>query len=181
MKRDPLAATPLTVLTPIRPGDEAELATYLERLPRGADSPFGRLRSTHFARWLIVDGLGADYPGAPWPPQRLRMRYLLFTSTFNGTVRDYLEELRVRLGPEADGVWGHCVNYPGYHRAARFRRYLRHNSLPVHMWYPAYQATVPEVRTALDLRNRHIAFARYAQGRDDKELLVAYVERFGSE
>ena len=181
MKRSPTAATPLTVLAPVRPGEEAELTAALDRMPRGEQSPFARLSSTHFARWVVVGEPGAEFPGAPWPARRLRMRYLLFTSTFNGTVRDYLEELRVRLGPEADGVWGHCVNYPGYHRAARFRRYLRHNSLPVHMWYPAYQATVPEVRTALDLRNRHIAFARYAQGRDDKELLVAYVERFGSE
>jgi hypothetical protein len=107
------------------------------------------------------------------------MRYLLFTSTFNGTVPAYLEELRTGLGAEADDVWGHCVNYPGHHRAAPFRRYLLHNSLPVHLWFAAYQATVPEVRTALDLRERHIAFARRVQGKDDKALLAAYVEEFG--
>jgi hypothetical protein len=107
------------------------------------------------------------------------MRYLLFTSTFNGKLGSYLEELRVRLGADADRVWGHCVGYPGHGDPVRFPRYLRHNRLPNHLWYPAYQATVPEIRTALDLRNRYIAFAQRAQGMCDKQLREAYIEDFG--
>jgi hypothetical protein len=179
VKRSPTAATPLTVLAPVRPGEEAELTAALDRMPRGEQSPFARLSSTHFARWVVVGEPGAEFPGAPWPARRLRMRYLLFTSTFNGKVGSYLEELRVRLGAQADQVWGHCVGYPGHHDPVRFRRYLRHNSVPVHLWYAAYQATVPEVRTALDLRDRHIAFAQQAQGMCDKQLLQAYVAHFG--
>lgn len=179
MKKDPTAATSLTVLAPIRPGDEAELATCLAQLPQGAESPFARLSSTHFARWVIIGEMASDFPGAPWPARPLRTRYLSFTSTFNSPVPEYVEELRVCLGADADRVWGHCVNYPGHHHADRFRRYLLRNRVPTHMFFAAYDATVPTVRTALDLRNRHIAFAREAQGMDDEELRQAFIEQFG--
>jgi hypothetical protein len=180
MKRDRTSATPLTLLTPIRPGEERELEAYLAQLPRDENSPFRRLSSTHFARWAVIDRLASDYAGAPSPVQPLHMSYLLFSSTFNGPVREYLEELRVRLGAEADTIWGHCVNYPGHRRPGPFRRYLLHNEVPVHLWYTAYDATVTEVRAAVDLRRRHIEFARRVQELDDdKDLHRAFIEEFG--
>lgn len=179
MKKNPTDATPLTVLTPIRPGDEADLEAHLAQLPQGEQSPFDRLSSTHFARWVIVGPLRTDYPGAPWPAPPLRMRYLLFTATFNSPVEDYVEELRTGLGADADAVWGHCVNYPGHHDAAGFRRYLRRNSLTTHQWFSAYDATVTEVRTALDLRDQHLALARRTQTMADKELRQAFIDQFG--
>jgi hypothetical protein len=172
-------ATPLTLLTPIRAGEESELAAYLAQVPRGEDSPFRRLPRTHFARWVIVDQLHRDYPGAPVPGEPLAASYLMFTSTFDGTVREYVEELRIRLGVEADGVWGHCIKYPGRRRQGPFRRYLLHNRVPVHLSYAAYDATVAEVRAATDLRNRHVALARRVQGMDDLELQKAFRAEFG--
>lgn len=168
----------LTVLTPVWPGDEGELAATLAALPEGREGPFQRLSSTHFARFVVIGELPAGFPGAPWPPQPLRMHYLLFTSTFNGPVRRYVEELRVGLGPAADAIWGHCVNYPGHDRAEPFRRYLLHNRLPVRLMFRAYDATVPEVRAALGLRTRHIAFARSAQGLDARSLQAEFLKGF---
>lgn len=179
MKKNPTDATPLTVLTPVHPGDEPELAAYLARLPQGDQSPFRRLSSTHFARWVVVGPLSTDYPGAPFPDRPLRMRYLLFTTTFNSPVPDFLAELRTRLGAEADAVWGHCVNYPGHHDAREFDRYLIRNSLPVHQWFAAYDATVTEVRNGLDLRDEHLAFARKVQQSGDEKLQQAFIDHFG--
>jgi hypothetical protein len=170
--------TPLTVLTPVRPGEERALATHLDGLHSGGQELFSRMSSTHFARWVVLDRLGADVPGRRRRARPLRMRYLLFTSTANSPVDEQLEELRLRLGPEADAVWGHCVGYPGHHRRVAFHRYLRHNSLPVPQQFAAYDATVPEVCAALDLRDRHISFAREAQGMDDVGLQQAFLRRF---
>jgi hypothetical protein len=172
------AATPLTVLTPIRPGEDRALTAHLDRWASGGESPFSRMSSTHFARWVVLDRLGSDIPGGRRRERPLRMRYLLFSSTSNSPAAEHLEELRLRLGPEVDAVWGHCVGYPGHHRRVAFHRYLRHNSLPIHQRFAAYDAAVPELRAALDLRDRHIAFAHDVQGMDEEQLHQDFLRRF---
>jgi hypothetical protein len=109
------------------------------------------------------------------------MRYLLFTSTSNRSPEDHVEDLRTALQRHADAVWGHCVGYPGHDRAAQFRRYLLHNRLPIHRWSPAYDATVQEVRDALDLRRRHAELAMRTQRADDLELHDAFLAEFGND
>jgi hypothetical protein len=149
--------TPLTVLTPVRPGEEQHLADRLAGMPTGSDSPFHRLSGTHFARWVPV-GHGGRRRGLV-PVDLPVSLYLLFTATFDGPVDDFIDELRVRIGDVADAVWEHCVGYPGHLERDRFRRYLNHNTLPIHRDFAAYYATVAEVRRALRLRERHIGFA----------------------
>ena len=170
---------PLTVLTPVHPGREERLSAYLRAIPQDEGSPFRRLPGTHFARWVVVDRLREGYLGAPFPPTPLRGSYLLYTSTFDSTVVEHVEELRIRLGAEADAVWEHCVGYPGRRQQGRFRRYLLHNRIRENIWHRAYDATVPEIRAALDLRCQHIEFARHTQGLDDEDLHREFLERFG--
>jgi hypothetical protein len=149
--------TPLTVLTPVCPGEEQRLADHLAGMPTGEDSPFHRLAGTHFARWVFV-GHGGRRRGLV-PVDLPVSLYLLFTATFDGPVDGFIEELRVRIGGVADAVWGHCVGYPGHLERDRFRRYLNHNTLPIHRDFVAYDVTVAEVRRALRLREQHIGFA----------------------
>ncbi len=172
-------ATPLTVLTPVVPGREGTLREALARLPEAADSPFGRVAETHFARWVVIAGAPWRYRGLPRRTRPLRMQYLLFTSTANRPAEEYVEDLRTGLGSDADAVWGHCVGYPGHDRPAEFRRYLLHNRLPVHRWFAAYDATVQEVHDALALRRRHADLAGRTQGDDDLGLREAFLEEFG--
>jgi len=160
------------------PGGLLRVPTHLDGLGRDGPDPFARMSSTHFARWVILDRLGADIPGRRRRARPLRMQYLLFTSTAHSPIDEQIEELRLRLGPEADAVWGHCVGYPGHHRRVAFHHYLRHNSLPVPQQFDAYDATVPEVRAALKLRERHIAFADAVQKMDDAQLQLAFLRRF---
>jgi hypothetical protein len=173
--------TPLTVLTPVRPGEEDALIRSLSRLPHGGDSPFGRVAETHFARFVVLSGAPWRVPGVPRRCRPLRMRYLLFTDTSNRPPEDHVEDLRTALRGHADAVWGHCVGYPGHDRAAEFRRYLLHNRLPVHRWSSAYDATVREVLHALDLRRRHAELAMSAQRAEDLELHKAFLAEFGDD
>ncbi|MGY1690667.1 hypothetical protein [Geodermatophilus sp. SYSU D01105] len=172
-------ATPLTVLTPVVPGEEGALRESLARLPAAGDSPFSRVAETHFARVVVLSGAPWRYRGLPRRTRPLRMQYLLFTSTANRPPERHVEDLRDGLGPDADAVWGHCVGYPGHDRAAEFCRYLLHNRLPVHRWFAAYDATVQEVGDALDLRRRHARFAGQTQGCDDVDLQAAFLTEFG--
>jgi hypothetical protein len=172
-------ATPLTVLTPIRAGAEAVLAVRLRALPDGEGSPFHGLPGVHFARLVVIDRLREGYPGAPLPPSSLAAGYLLFTSTFDGTVAEHLAELRTRLGRRADDIWGHCIDYPGHDRQQQFLKYFLRNRIRENRWHRAYDATVPEIRAALDLRRRHVKFALRAQGLGEQELREAFRAEFG--
>jgi hypothetical protein len=165
---------PLTVVTPVRPGELGSLRAALAALPTGADSPFSAVRTAHFARWVVLDALPDGYPGAPFPPQRLRMEYLLFTTTFSGPVADHLEDLRTALGAVADTVWCACVGYPGTSRPRAFSRYLRHNSVRPSLFFAAHDRTVDDVRRALRLRERHTAFAQRCASLPDADLLQAF-------
>ena len=118
MRRAPM--TLLNVLTPIPAGRESALDTKLASLP--ADGLFARVEMVHFARWVIIGQLRSDFSGAPRRRRPLRMKYLLFSSGFNGADTDFFEELRLTVGPAVDEVWNHCVNYPGSARRVEFRQ-----------------------------------------------------------
>ena len=56
-----------------------------------------------------------------------------------------------------DAVYAHCVAYPGTADGDGFHRYFRHNQIETTFPFSAYpDATVPDVREALELRRRLI-------------------------
>lgn len=166
----------LTVLTPIRPGREAELRSYLDGLPTGADSPLAKVTSTHVARWVIFPQL--VYQGRPQKPDALKSQYLLFSSSFDGDLDPYLDLLCARMAPEVDAIWGCCVGYPGLADRGLFKRYIRHNQIDSAFFVAAYPTTtVAQVRAALALKERILAFALEAQGMDDQRLHQTFRER----
>lgn len=170
------AARGISVLTPVERERTSEVRAALASLPTGQRSPFHRLDSCHFARFVIIDALPQGYSGAPWPDRPLQMDYVLFTCTCNSAPEDFFAELRCRLGKEADAVWGSCVGYPTSERPEAFVSWFRHNSLRVHLWFAAFDATVPEVRRALSLREKHIRFAVAHQADDAESLHRAFLE-----
>jgi hypothetical protein len=159
----------LNVLTPIVPGDEGALAKDLAELPQDLFAP---VADVHIARWIELGRFDAE-PARNVRPSR--MEYLLFTAAFNGPVVSFLEQVRLEIGSGVDTIWRHCVNYPGHQKADGFRRYLMHNALPIPQRFVGYNATVPDVRAAITLREQHIAFATAAEARSDVELQEAFL------
>ncbi len=96
-------ATAFMALTPISPGAEPALRSYLEALPQDA-SPLARLAGTHFARWVILPDWVND-PGQS-RQDHLGGPYLIFTSNFDGPLDPYLDELCAKLAAEAREIWG---------------------------------------------------------------------------
>lgn len=175
--------TLLTILTPIIPGQEIALANHLAaEIPTRAESPFNRLADLHFARWVMLGQLRSDYTGRRrslgWWRRPLRMRYLLFTSGFNCTVPDLLDQLRLDMTSTVDGVWSHCVNYPGSANRAAFHAYLNHNRLPDAQEFHAFEHTVPQIGAALELRRRHVALALDVQALSPEQLRDRFIEEF---
>jgi hypothetical protein len=169
-------ATAFMALTPIRPGSEGELRSYLEALPQ-AGSPLARLAGTHFARWVILD----DWVNDSSQPREdhLQSHYLLFTSNFDGPLDPYLDELCVKLAPEAREIWGRCIGCPPEATGPQLKAYLLHNKIDTGFFVAAYpHATVPQVKAAVAAREQLIAFAVRAQDMGPDELLRAFTEEF---
>ena len=155
-------ARALTVIAPVSGGRESQLRSALERLPGGEASPLARLPGTHFARFVIVPGLGDS-------------ERLLFSANHDSLNGSYLEQIRVRMPREADAIWGHCDDYPGAGESASFVRYMKRHRIRTDLFVAAYaDATLDEVREALDLRRRLIEFAPRAQGMSAEELQAAF-------
>jgi len=167
----------LTVFTPIVPDRVGELRAYLGSLPRRS-SPLGRLGSTHFARWVIVPDFIND--DSQPQPEHLPSPYLLFSSTFDGALDPYLDDLCVKLTDEAEEIWGRCVGAPQPARGPALKGYLKHNQIQTGLFFSAYpDADVATVKQALDVQAKAIAFAVSSQGMEPEDLQRTFLQEFG--
>src|SRR4051812_2439373 len=161
----------VTTLSAVEPRDVCPLRETLKSY-RDGPSPLARLDDVHFARWVVIDELKTDFPGAPRRRPRLKSAYLLFDATVTipaGRRADFPEvffaDIWACLPAAAHAVWGHCVGYPGAAGRDAFVAYLMAARLPtaVHRFgYPG--ATVDDVRRALKLRDDFARFALDHQG-----------------
>jgi hypothetical protein len=167
----------LTTFARVLPGRADELEAYLDALPRGADSPFARLGALHTARVQLFRSL--VHQG---PKQRhtdvLHNTHLVFTSTIDGSLDVYLDALALSV-PECDEWWGRCAGYPGRADLGAFRAYMRSIQAVPGLFQSAIgDATVGDVRSALELRDRVIDFAVEAQGLDAAALQARFRSAF---
>lgn len=169
-------ARALTIFTPIRPGEERPLHEYLTGLPRGSGSPLAASDRTHVARWLIVDRL----PDYCVPHQdRLRRQHLLFSSSFDGEERSYLEGLTTILQDRIPAIWGRCEDFPGLQSRSGFVAWLLEHRVATSFFFAAYgHETLHDVRNALAAREQALAFALRAQALDPPARLQAFREAF---
>jgi hypothetical protein len=168
----------LTVLTPIQADHETDLARHLDGLPGGDASPLASVPGTHFARWVVIGDVVYEGPDQP-QRDHLKLPRLLFTSNFEGTLDDYLEDMRTGLGERADQIWHHCLGYPGHTDARAFADYFRAHKVDSSLFFAAYpQMTVAQVKRSLATRNRVIDFALESQGLPAPQLRAAFLREF---
>lgn len=170
----------LSVLTPIRDGQEAPLVRCLNDLPEGTGSPLASVAGTHIARWVVIGDV--VYEGAGQRrPDHLSAGRLLFTSNFDGPLEPYLQRLCTGLAEVADRIWGHCSGYPGRADPGAFAAYLRSHQLECSLFFAAYGGrTVEQVEHSLTTRRDVIDFALRAQRMGAAELQSAFREVFAA-
>jgi hypothetical protein len=167
----------LTTFASILPGHVDEVQRYLDTLPEGEHSPLARLSQLHLSRIHIFTEL-VDQPGHP--AEKLDAPQLVFTSSFDGSLDRYIEDLRTKV-PECDEWWGRCVGYPGRSDAAAFRAYIRAHKIDTQLFANAYHgATVQDVKRALATRERVIDLAVAGQGMDAAELQRRFRAEFAA-
>jgi hypothetical protein len=162
-------------MTPILPGEEGALRASIEAL--APTRPFARLTRTHFARLVILP----DWVNDPSQPseEHLRSQYLIFSTTFDGSLDGYLDALCTELAPEAREIWGRCTGAPRRCRGGALKRYLLHNQIDIGFFVAAYpHATVETVKATLAQRRQLAAFAVRTQGLGASALRSAYEEEF---
>jgi hypothetical protein len=167
----------LTVMHPILPGHDVELAALLDAIPDGDASPLARVPGTHVARWVVMSDVFLQQGQRrrdSWTSPRL-----LFTSNFDGDPEPYLESLRTSMPTEADEIWGHCAGYPGSGDAGAFRAWFRSHQIENSLFFAAYgDLTVAEVHRAVEARSRLMSFALEAQGLPAGELQERFRRTF---
>ena len=104
----------------------------------------GRIRSIHFARWVLLDGRNRG----------------VFFSNYDGTVESYMDDFINKAGFGLNAIFCNAIGYPrtnwlvrdGCADEQKYRNFLRRHTLPSQVWYKAYPGL-----TAIDLeRNRRI-------------------------
>lgn len=169
----------LMIWTPIQPGREDALRAHLEGLEHDSGSPLAQLPRTHMARWIVV-------PDMPVPPgtqlsDPLGTQFLLFTSNLDGDVDSYLHELVARIPEQAAAIWGDCVGCPRPAEGAALKAYLHRNQVDSGVAFAAYgDASVAQIRRALDKRARLIGFVVRAQTMAPAERRSAFLQEFGA-
>ena len=123
--------TALTTIAPIVPEKLEQLKLVLANVQEHPSQSIAKISTIHFARWVIIDN-GTR---------------LLFTSNFDGTFEDYIQDF-VREIPEGlDAIWGNCEGYPGSVPIEAFFNYIKANTFPNNTFYAAYpHLTVPDVK-----------------------------------
>ena len=148
-----VAPRTLTVLAPIRPGEEEPLRAVLrpigddikgKRMAPGAVRPgveFRHSRHIHFARLVILDDPDRG-------PDRKR---LLYSANYDGELDRHLAEL-IAITPDPDAIWGRLEGYTG---PAAFAAFIRAHTQEPEAFYIAFRdETVERLHDAIAFRRR---------------------------
>jgi hypothetical protein len=143
--------TPLTVITPIKPGRTVYQRLVFEVFPR---TPWGRseellqLSFIQSARWALITHLPSN--GRDQARERLRYDYLLFESNFNGPLEAYIEAFSEVVPKRMRLVWNTSFGFPQPRPVGPFLRYIKANDFGADHFFSAYSdASNTEVLTAL--------------------------------
>ena len=100
----------LSIIATVNPGKEAALAALLQHIATDPGLnplvPFAAIGSIHFARFVICPAK-PDAHGNPIPCR------LVFTTNYDQSTQDHLEELVLQAGPGLWKIFSHCDQFPG--------------------------------------------------------------------
>lgn len=169
----------LTILSPIKSkplgGDSPALAIrkYLEKMPRGAASPFEKVTGTHMCRLVVMEDV--VFVGHPAQEEHLHSQYLVFECNFDGDLDSYLTRMAEQIGDEIQAIWSNCVGFPRVKSVAEFVGYMKRCQLTTTFFFAdVNNKTVEQTRRALDLREAVAKFIADNQGKPPVDIQGAF-------
>jgi hypothetical protein len=196
----------ITIVTPIKPGQDnnalERLESYLraEVAPSGPDAsggshafiqcqksfPFDEIKELHFCSMLILRGVDQSDPTDP--------ACLVFEATFDGSREEFLDDI-LRVAPEGmHTIYGYCVGYPGDWEShpqiglaapALFKEYLLQHDVGVNTFYSGSPGcSVAQVHGEQKIRDDIVGFTKsrrlsYFDPTNTSPSKVAALLRFG--
>ena len=156
----------LTVITPVYPRQVENLRKLLRGFELRARSPLHEVPDVQFARWVVIDQVRTDWPGAPMWPSRIASPYLLFSADLtappgraDGLPETFFRDLAQLIPAECAAVWGKCRGFPGVDPVDDFIGYLRSSQIDMGAYYAAFpDATPDQIKRALKIREKLAEF-----------------------
>lgn len=132
-----------------------------------------RLSFIHFARWTFFKRIPQN--GEPQRSERLRYRYLLFETNYNGSFDDYIDSFSYIVAGYMRGIWGTSFGFPGPVPPQPFKEYILKNELPLAHYYVAYpDASTTMVQSAQRVRRRSDTFTAETADLAPEDFAAAY-------
>jgi hypothetical protein len=149
----------LTVITPIKPGEMANLRQLLGTLHENRKNPgiipFETLSNLHFARFFITDFSETvqDLQGNPIQPS------LVFETTIDAPLSQHLQDLVTVGAAGFDQIYRYCQGYPDAPTTASRIAYLQTHSVASKPFYINTPGrTVQQIRQEAQLRQAITGF-----------------------
>jgi Dyp-type peroxidase family len=164
----------------IKDGHLEALLKLLDRISDPEDSdievnpiiPFARLRTVHFMRILVHHPSPSDEApipavnGVPQASGPAIPAKLLFSTDFDGTLDEHVDELLRVAGPGLDQLFGHCVGWPGHADRGRALGFFLLHRVPSNTFYTGtMHRSVDQIRREARLRDRVEVFLDEATAR----------------
>src|SRR5262245_5512310 len=127
---------PLILLTTVKPGKlnllNELLAKIKAAMQSGTESEFKKLKTAHYARWVILSRESfRDEPAIPVPER------LIFSSNYDGDKEAHLDDLVTVLEKYIDQVYECCEGYPepGVRNTESRKNYLKQWEIETSAFY----------------------------------------------
>jgi hypothetical protein len=165
----------LTILSPIIEDQRldidhaTQLRWYLCGLPKDHTSPFAKVSSTYLARLVVLDDV--VFVGKPACEERLKSRYLIFETNFDGDLDSYLTRMATEARELVHEVWQHCVGYPGLDKIDAFVTYMKKCQITTTFFFAdVNDHTVQQSLKALQTQSALAHFIERNQGKPPEEI-----------
>jgi hypothetical protein len=123
------------------------------------------LSMIHYARWVILSADDFPHLGGIQPKEKLRYRYMLFFSNFNGTWEQYVDSFSAAIPSGLNLLWLQNVGWPTAVPEQPFHRYVLHNQRTTDYYYNAYpMAASNDVKSAKRVKDSLVAFIDKTKG-----------------
>lgn len=158
----------LTMVTAIRPGGAAVVRRFFEaarRFPAMGSNALRDMGLIRAAYWTVLEEL----PDGNGEAEPLRPAYLLFESTYDVDLGEYIDVFARTQPWQMRAIWGTGVGYPGVLPPSAFNRWVEEHSHPMaHEWRAYPEATTRMVASGLRVAERLRTFeAAVARGSDE--------------
>jgi hypothetical protein len=163
-------ATPMTVITPVRPRWRPVAWLVLAVFRHLKLDVVRQLAFIHFARWLVVRRDRLPHLSPEQPVEQLDDDWFIFSTNFNGPWDQYIDAFGMVAGVRGglDWLWSTSRGFPGAWPMRPFKRYIRYFEYPLDLYYNAYPgASVRDIACALELSPKFDAFLAAAPTGED--------------